>query len=194
MQSLQFLNAVNQACSVLQQGGIILYPTDTVWGLGCDATNPVAVQSIYTLKQRRDSKALITLAQNQAQLQQYVTHIPTPALPYLQNTNSRPTTIIYPQAMHLAPNLLAANGSVGIRIPNNDFCQALLQAFQKPIVSTSANISGQATPLNFTQISLAIKQGVNYVVPPKLAQNNAVTKPSRIILLGADNSIQILRD
>jgi L-threonylcarbamoyladenylate synthase len=154
---------INKALEVLKQGGLILYPTDTVWGIGCDATNAEAVAKVYALKRREDSKSMIVLLDTDNKLQSYVSEIPDVAYDLIEYTE-KPLTIIYSGAKNLANNLINSDGSIGIRIPKHDFCQQLIQRFRKPIVSTSANISGEPTPGNFFEISQEIIEGVDYVI------------------------------
>ncbi len=152
-----------KALDTLRAGGLILYPTDTIWGIGCDATNPEAVEKVYRLKGRGQDKSLIVLLDSEDKLQGYVSDIPEVAYQLIEYTE-RPLTIVYSGAKNLAPNLLAADGSVGIRIVKHTFCEQLLQRFRKPIVSTSANISGMPAPKNFDEIQQEIMDGVDYVV------------------------------
>jgi len=175
----------------LRQNHLLLYPTDTVWGIGCDATNRDAVKKVYELKQREDSKALICLVNSVEMLSDYVEEIPAKALPYLE-TADRPTTIIYPKAKNFAPNLMAQDGSIAIRICHTPFCQDLITAFGKPIVSTSANLSGTPTPQTFKDIQPEIKNGVDYIV--NLPDDNSPSKPSRIIRFDAEGRIHIIRE
>ena len=177
---------------ILKEGKILLYPTDTVWGLGCDATNPDAVARIYQIKQRSESKSLIVLVSNLSMLQEYVTFIPVSALAYLQVPH-HPTTIIYPQAQKLAPNAIAADGSVAIRIVQDNFCQQLINDFGKPIISTSANISGAPTPKYYKQISPEIIAQCDYIVPYK-QEDTTIKKPSRLISFDVSGELIILRD
>ncbi|GAA4781374.1 L-threonylcarbamoyladenylate synthase [Olivibacter ginsenosidimutans] len=156
-------NDINKSLEVLHAGGIILYPTDTIWGLGCDATNPQAIEKIYQLKGRAKDKSLIVLLENENRLISYVQEVPEVAYQLIEYTD-KPLTIIYDGAKNLAPNLLAEDGSIGIRIVKHPFCEQLIKRFRKPIVSTSANISGEISPQNFAAISDAIKSGVDYVV------------------------------
>ena len=195
------------ALSALRSGGIILYPTDTVWGLGCDATDPVAVDRIYALKKRSDSKSLVLLASDLDMVARYVREIPEMAV-QLVEVNDRPMTIIYPGAVAmprpaegeevrkshhlLAYNTVAEDGSVGIRIPDMDFCRNLVKRFGRPVVSTSANISGEPAPGNFSEISRAIREGVDYIVDPEL-EKGATGKSSSIIKVGLDATIEIIR-
>ena len=177
----------------LQNGGTLLYPTDTVWGIGCDATNPEAVQKVYDLKQRDESKALISLVKDYKMLQEYVENIPVSISAILSNAK-RPTTIIYSKACNLASNLIAADGSIAIRIPNHDFCQALLELWQKPLVSTSANISGEPTPIRFEEISEAVSNQVDYVVDSEIFDIQVPTKPSRILKVVEEGEILVIRE
>jgi L-threonylcarbamoyladenylate synthase len=184
-------NEINKALEVLKSGGIILYPTDTVWGLGCDATNPDAVSKIFALKNREDSKSLIILIDTENKLQSYVSEIPDVAYDLIEYTE-KPLTIIYDGAKNLAQNLINEDGSIAIRIPKHDFCQQLIQRFRKPIVSTSANISGEPTPSNFSKISEEILNGVDYVVD--LEQESMEEKQSStIIKLGAGGQFSFIR-
>jgi len=152
-----FNDDIIKALEVLRSGGIILYPTDTIWGIGCDATNPAAVNRIYEIKQRQDAKSMLVLMENPNLLNSYITEVPEIAWELIDVADT-PLTIIYPGAKNLAANLLATDGSVGIRITNEAFTQQLIQRFRKPVVSTSANISGQKSPHNFAEISDEIKK------------------------------------
>lgn len=182
---------INKALEVLKNGGLILYPTDTVWGIGCDATNTEAVAKVYALKKRKDSKSLITLLDTDNKLQSYVSEIPDVAYDLIEYAE-KPLTIIYSGAKNLASNLVNADGSIGIRIPKHDFCQQLIQRFRKPIVSTSANISGEPTPRNFNEIDQEIIDGVDYVVD--LEQTSSELKqPSTIMKLEADGKFVFIR-
>lgn len=182
---------INKALEILRAGGIILYPTDTVWGLGCDATNEEAVAKIFALKNREDSKSLIILLDSENKLQSYVQDVPDIAYDLIEYTE-KPLTIIYSGAKNLAKNLINEDGSVGIRISKHDFCQQLIQRFRKPIVSTSANISGDPTPANFSEMSQKIIDGVDYVVD--LEQESTEKKqPSTIMKLEADGKFIFIR-
>ena len=176
---------IEKTIAVLKNGGLILYPTDTIWGIGCDATNTDAVKKIYTIKKRKESKALISLVANTNQLKKLCGKIPKEAL------NENPTTIIYNQVTGLANNLLAPNGSAGIRIAQDEFCKELIKVFGKPIVSTSANISGEHSPINFSEISEEIKKNVDYIV--NLRQNEDMEMPSVILHVNSDGSLKKLR-
>lgn len=196
-----------RAVEVLRSGGVLLYPTDTVWGLGCDATDPEAVARIFRIKNRSDSKSLVLLASDLDMVARYVKEIPEMAV-QLVEVNDRPMTIIYPGAIaadapaegektvadryRLAHNVVAEDCSVGIRIPKMDFCIEMVRRFGRPVVSTSANISGEPTPKNFSEISQQIKDAVDYTVDPAL-EKGATGQSSSIIMVGLDSSIKIIR-
>ena len=154
---------IKKACEVMAAGGIILYPTDTIWGIGCDATNEKAVQRVYELKRRADNKAMLVLMDSEAKLDRYVSDVPDIAWDLI-SVSDKPLTIIYSSAKNLATNLLGADGSVGIRITNEEFSKKLCERFRKPLVSTSANVSGEPSPANFSEVSEVIKEGVDYIV------------------------------
>lgn len=182
---------IKKACEVMQAGGIILYPTDTIWGIGCDATNEQAVQKVYDLKKRADNKAMLVLMDSEAKLNAYVSDIPDVAWDLI-HVADKPLTIIYDNARSLASNLLAADGSVGIRITNEEFSRKLCERFRKPLVSTSANVSGDLSPANFTEVSETIKNGVDYIVDYR-QDDMSKAQPSGIIKLGAGGLIQVIR-
>jgi Sua5/YciO/YrdC/YwlC family protein len=183
---------IKKTVEVLRSGGVILYPTDTVWGLGCDATNEQAVKRIFEIKKRADAKAMLVLIDNAGKLQSYVDEVPDIAWDLIKMTE-KPLTIIYPEARNLAPNLIAEDKSVGIRVTSEDFSKKLCAQFRKPIVSTSANVSGEPTPANFSQISDEIKSAVDFVV--NFRQNElSQPKPSSIIKLGKGNIFQLIRE
>lgn len=182
---------IEQACAVLQAGGIILYPTDTVWGLGCDATQPEAVERIYALKQRKDSKALIVLVPDIAALQQYIGQLP-PNIAALLAAVTRPTTIVYSNVQGLAHNLKAPDGSVAIRLPQHDFCQALLRQYGKPIVSTSANLSGERPADDFKGLNPAIIAGSQWVAPQHY-ENSHNSPPSTILRITVNGTTEVIR-
>ncbi len=190
------MSAYKAALRTLNNGGTLLYPTATVWGLGCDATNEEAVKKIYQLKQRTESKALIVLVSSMQQLQEYVNQIPSAALELLEKP-TRPTTIIYDAIQGVAPNLLAADGSLAIRITSHPFCKQLIEQFRKPIVSTSANISGGRTPAHFSEIPSAIINGVDTFINPVWAEKQfpfpANPLPSRIIKVTTHNEVTVIR-
>ena len=170
---------------------VFLYPTDTVWGIGCDATSEEAVNKVFKIKKRSESKSLIILVDSIEMLKEYITHIPQKALDVL-NEAVRPTTIIYNNPKGLAKNVVASNNTVAIRIVNQKFCQKLLKQFGKPIVSTSANVSGEATPKSFSEISQAILDSVDYVVD--LQHDSKNDKSSRILKINTDGTIEVIRD
>jgi L-threonylcarbamoyladenylate synthase len=181
-----------EAClRVLESGGLILYPTDTIWGIGCDATNEDAVAKIFALKNRPDSKALIVLIADERSLLQYVASPHIEVFDYIQGV-SKPTTIIYENAIGLAGNLLAEDGSVGIRICADEFCKHLIKRFRKPIVSTSANVSGFPPPKVFSDIDIAVKEGVDYVVHYR-QDDITPLEPSAVVKCNKDGSFTILR-
>lgn len=180
-----------QCLKTLSTGGLILYPTDTVWGIGCDATNAEAVKKVYQLKQRDDSKALIVLLDSAEHLDHYVVDVPMIARELI-DVAVKPLTIIYEGAYNLAPNVLGEQDSVGIRIPNDEFCHRLCERFGKPIVSTSANVSGAPTAKTFADIDAAIVQGVDYAVEYRRGDKTS-HQPSNIILLSRDGTFKIIR-
>ena len=198
---------IQNALEVLRNGGVILYPTDTVWGIGCDATNPQAVAKIYEIKRREDSKSLVLLASDMDMVCRYVKEVPEMAV-QLVEVNDKPMTIIYPDAIVgpkptdaempqacrtcLAYNTVAEDGTVGIRVPMMDFCTQLVSRLGRPIVSTSANISGEPTPKKYAEISDAIREAVDYTVDPAL-EAGSTGKSSSIIKVGLDYSIEIIR-
>ena len=187
-----FREDIKEAVRVMRAGGIILYPTDTIWGLGCDATNEEAVKKIYALKQRPDSKSMLVLTDHEAKLERIVEEVPEVAYNLIE-VSEKPLTIIYSGAKNIAPNLIAQDGSVGIRITKEAFSKALCEAFRMPIVSTSANISGQPSAHNFAEISDEIKQGVDYIV--KYRQNDfSKASPSSIIKLEKGGVVTIIRE
>lgn len=193
---------LSNALAALKAGGTILYPTDTVWGLGCDATNPEAVAKIFEIKKRADSKSLVLLASDLDMVAKYVKEIPSIAIDLVE-VNDAPMTIIYPGAIagaadapgdrwHLAHNTVAQDGSVGIRIPIMDWCKQLIFKLGRPIVSTSANISGEPTPQRFSEIPQEIKDAVDFVVPPSV-DTQSTGKASQIIKVGLGGEIEIIR-
>ena len=182
---------IKKACEVLRNGGVILYPTDTIWGIGCDATNEEAVKRVYEIKQRNDSKSMLVLMENPAKLQTYVSEVPDIAWDLIDLTD-KPLTIIYEGAKNLAANLVADDGSVGIRITSELFSSELCRQFRKPIVSTSANLSGEASPANFKEIPDEIKKSVDYVVTYRQKDKTKV-QPSSIVKLSKNGTIEIIR-
>jgi L-threonylcarbamoyladenylate synthase len=182
---------IKLALEVLQNGGVILYPTDTIWGIGCDATNIEAVKRVYELKKRTDSKAMLVLLDNENKLQQYVTDVPEVAWELI-DVSDKLLTIIYTGAKNLANNLIAEDGSVGIRIVKDEFCEKLISRFRKPLVSTSANISGQTTPSLFSEISQEIIQKVDYVVKWR-QDDRKKSQASSIIKLDVSGKFEVIR-
>ena len=207
---------IQEAVEILRKGGVILYPTDTVWGIGCDATNEAAVARVFEIKRRSEAKSLVLLACDLDMVAKHVKQIPSIAIDLVE-VNDAPMTIIYPGAQYLAPNAVAADGSVGIRIPvvaedesaedeaparkgtapkgnltAGAFCRELVRRLRRPLVSTSANISGEPTPASFAEISEEIKSAVDYVVPKPFGAG-ASGRSSQIIKLGLDGEVQILR-
>ncbi|MDH6312021.1 L-threonylcarbamoyladenylate synthase [Parabacteroides sp. PFB2-10] len=182
---------IKKACEVMQAGGLILYPTDTIWGIGCDATNDEAVQKVYELKRRMDQKAMLVLLDNPVKLETYVTEVPDVAW-QLIDVADKPLTIIYSNARNLSPKLLAEDGSLGIRITGEEFSRRLCERFRKPLVSTSANVSGEKSPANFSEISEIIKNGVDYIVGYR-QDDLRQAQPSNIIKLGAGGEVKIIR-
>lgn len=182
---------INNSIEVLKKGGLILCPTNTVWGLSCDATNEHAVEKLYEVKQRSKEISLIILLDNSSKIQQYVKEVPEIAWE-LMDVSDKPLTIIFPDAKNLASNVTAKDGSIGIRICNDEFCKRLIYKYRKPIVSTSANFSGEKTPLNFNEISDKLIKKADYVV--KFKQNDVYkSQPSSIIKLGYNGEIKIIR-
>ena len=194
--------AIAGALKALRAGGTVLYPTDTVWGLGCDATDPAAVARIFEIKQRSDSKSLVLLAADLDMVARYVREIPGIAVDLVE-VNDKPMTVIYPGAVagepdapgdrwHLARNAVAEDGSVGIRIPMAEFCRELAFKLGRPIVSTSANISGEPTPRRFSEIPDAVMDAVDFVVPPSI-DTESTGAASQIIKVGLGGEVEIIR-
>lgn len=183
---------IKKACEVLQKGGVILYPTDTVWGIGCDATNEEAVRRVYEIKKRADSKAMLVLVDSPVKVDFYVKDVPVVAWDLIEMA-TRPLTIIYDGARNLAPNLIAEDGSVGIRVTNEEFSRQLCFRFRKAIVSTSANVSGEPAAAVFSEISEEILNAVDYVVDYR-REETGHPKPSSIIRLGAGGVVKIIRE
>lgn len=182
---------IDWCLQILKSGGTILYPTDTIWGIGCDATNPKAVQKVYAIKQRTESKSLIVLVDTFDKIATYVEKVPDVAFDLISNIET-PVTIIYSGARNLAPNVIAADGTIAIRIVRDEFCQELIGRFGKPIVSTSANVSGAESPLTFKNIDNEIIHGVDYTVAINHDKINRI-KPSTIIRLHENGEFLIIR-
>ena len=183
----EFYNTLN----ALKAGKIILYPTDTVWGIGCDATDEFAVEKVFEIKNREESKSLVILVDSVEMLENYLDNIPLEALKLLKKS-TRPTTIIYEASKGLAKNVIAMDNTVAIRIVKDEFCQNLIKEFQKPIVSTSANISSKPTPRSFKEIEPSILDAVDYIV--NLRQNEITNSPSKIIRISAKGELSIIRE
>ncbi|MBR4920283.1 MAG: threonylcarbamoyl-AMP synthase [Prevotella sp.] len=186
---------IKNAVEVLRKGGVILYPTDTVWGIGCDATNEEAVKRVYDIKQRDDSKAMICLVDSDARLQRYVRQVPEVAwqlIDSLKETDSKPTTLILDGAVNLAKNLIAEDGSIALRITNEPFSKELCYRFQKALVSTSANISGEPAAQNYCDIDPRIIEAVDYVCWSR-RQEHKPHQPSSIIRLKENGEVAIIR-
>lgn len=187
----EYRDDIRQAIEVMNKGGVILYPTDTIWGIGCDATNEAAVRRVFEIKKRADAKALITLVDSEAKLEFYVNDIPEVAWDLIEVTE-RPLTIIFDHARNLAPNLLAEDGSAGIRITKEEFSKNLCMRMKRAIVSTSANISGEPSPKCFADISPEILQAVDYVCTSR--RNETHNPPaSNIIKLGSGGEVKVIR-
>ncbi|MBO7371620.1 MAG: threonylcarbamoyl-AMP synthase [Bacteroidales bacterium] len=183
---------IDAAVKVLKEGGVILYPTDTVWGIGCDATDKDAVARVFEIKQRSDAKSLITLVADADMIGRYVKVIPQMAIELIE-VNDKPMTIIYPGAMGLAENVVAEDGSVGIRVPQSEFCRQLCRRFGGAIVSTSANISGEEAPASFEDINAAILDEVDHIVDP-CYEEGATGISSQIIKVGLDGEVKVIRE
>ncbi len=181
---------IENCIAVLKEGGLILYPTDTVWGIGCDATNPEAVDKVFKLKQRSDEKSLICLVHDFRMLNEYVENVPEVAYDILKYAK-KPTTIIYDDPIRVAENIIAEDNSLAIRVTKDEFCKKLIQRFRRPLVSTSANISGEKTPQSYAEIDPLILEGVDYVV--NLHHEKKSGKPSAIIKLKNDGSVKVIR-
>lgn len=182
---------IKKAVEVMRQGGVILYPTDTIWGIGCDATNPEAVAKVYQIKQRSDSKAMVCLVDSDHRLQRYVRNVPDVAW-QLIDAVVKPTTLILDDAVNLAPNLIGKDGTVGIRITKEPFSNQLCYRFQKAIVSTSANISGEPAAQNYRDISPQILEAVDYVCFAR-RQEHKPHEASTIIKIGKGGEVEVIR-
>jgi L-threonylcarbamoyladenylate synthase len=182
---------IQNTLEVLRKGGTILYPTDTVWGIGCDARNKDAVAKVFKIKQRAEYKSMVTLVCDDKMLNRYVKEVPEVAWDLIEAADS-PLTIIYPGARMLAENVIAADGSVGIRLVKDPFCRDLIHKFGKPIVSTSANISGETAPSTFNDIKIDILNKVDYIVNLRKNENNSI-QPSTIIKVALNGEFKIIR-
>lgn len=182
---------VAKALKVVQDGGIILYPTDTIWGIGCDATNTEAVKKIYALKQRDEAKSMIILLDSDNKLESYIREVPSIAYDLIDYAEN-PLTLVMPGAKNISPALIAADGSIGVRIVKHQFCEQLIQRLRKPLVSTSANISGRPSPQYFSQVDEQIIDGVDYVVDME-QHDKEIKNPSTIMRLESDGRFEFLR-
>lgn len=182
---------VKKAFDIVQQGGIILYPTDTIWGIGCDAANTEAIQKIYALKQRAAEKSMIILLDTENKLESYIREVPAVAYDLIEFAEN-PLTLVMPGAKNISPSLISEDGSVGVRVSKHPFCQQLIQRLRRPLVSTSANISGQPSPQNFAQISSEIVEGVDYVVDVD-QHDLSIKKPSTIMRIAPGGAFEFLR-
>jgi len=183
---------LKKAYEIIRQGGIILYPTDTIWGIGCDAANAEAIQRIYDLKQRPDTRSMLVLIDSPEYLPHYVSELPEIAFDLIE-LSVKPLTIIYPGAQNVAPNLIAQDGSLGIRVTREAFSRQLCQRMKKPLVSTSANISGHPAPANFSEIEEEILRGVDYVVDYRQHEKQK-SQASSIIQLGEGGIVKVIRE
>jgi L-threonylcarbamoyladenylate synthase len=187
---MNFETDIEKSLVTLKNGGLILYPTDTVWGIGCDATNKEAVAKIYSLKNRSDQKAMIVLVADERDILQYAAAPDLAVFDYLKET-PRPVTVIYEGALGLADNLISADGSIAIRICQEPFCQHLIRRFRKPIVSTSANLSGQPTPAVYIDIKPEIRKGVDYIV--QYRQDDTIIREPSSVIKWKNGEIEVLR-
>lgn len=183
---------IKKACDVMYKGGVILYPTDTVWGIGCDATNEEAVKRVFEIKHRTDSKAMLVLVDSPVKIDFYVSEVPSVAWDIIDMA-TKPLTIIYDGARNLATNLIADDGSIGIRVTSEEFSRRLCYRFRKAIVSTSANVSGEPAPAVFSEISEGIKDAVDYIVDYR-RDDTGIAKPSGIIKLGKGGTVKVIRE
>jgi len=184
-------NEIKNAVKILKSGGTILYPTDTIWGIGCDPTNPEAIKKIFRIKQREDTKSMLVLVNSIHMLSNYLRQLPDLAEKLIEITD-KPLTIIYDEAINLAANLISDDGSIGIRLSKDEFNQRLIYSFKKPVVSTSANITGEKPPRFFSEIDRRIKDNVDYIV--NLKQNEKKTaRPSGIIRIKSNGEIKVIR-
>jgi L-threonylcarbamoyladenylate synthase len=187
----QMNNDIKNAVEILKKGGTILYPTETVWGIGCDATNDEAVKKLYNIKQKATEESVLVLVADVDMIYKYVQKVPEIAIQLIE-LSDKPLTIIFPQACEVAPDVAAADNSIGIRVVKHEYCRALINALKRPLVSTSANISGKSTPRHFDEISKSISEKVDYIVDAKYA-GQMTGKPSSIIKIGLNNEVKIIR-
>jgi L-threonylcarbamoyladenylate synthase len=186
-----FEEDIKEALEVLRKGGVILYPTDTIWGLGCDPTNSAAIEKIFRIKEREQGKSLLILVESDAMLERYVSDVPEIAWE-LTSVTEDPLTVIYPHGKNLAPGVCSEDGSIGIRICHDEFCRELIRRFRKPLVSTSANLSGKPAPENFSKIDPQVIAAADYVVRYRQDDRRKYSS-SPVIKLGPDGAIKIIR-
>jgi L-threonylcarbamoyladenylate synthase len=186
------IDSIKKATEALKRGGIILYPTDTVWGIGCDATNDGAVKNLYNLKQKEEGTSALILVSDINMIYKYVRTVPEIAA-QLVEISDKPLTVIFPQACGVSPEIMASDGSIGIRLVNHEYCNGLIRTLKRPLVSTSANVSGMPAPKSFSEISKTIIEGVDYVVDAKYA-GKMTGKPSSIIKIGLSGEVKIIRE
>jgi L-threonylcarbamoyladenylate synthase len=186
------IDNIRKAAEILKQGGIILYPTDTVWGIGCDATNDNAVKKLYSLKRKEAGTSALILVSDINMLYRYVQTVPEIAV-QLVEISDKPLTVVFPNACGVSPTITASDGSIGIRLVNHEYCNGLIKALRRPLVSTSANVSGMPAPQSFSEISKTVIEGVDYVVDTKYA-GKMTGKPSSIIKIGLSGEVKIIRN
>jgi len=191
MVSPDFQQDIDRSLSVLQKGGLILYPTDTIWGIGCDATDSVAVSKVFALKQRAETKSLIVLMADERDILKYTSQPDLRIFDYL-HTVTKPTTVIYEGAVGLADNLIGADGTVAIRLVDDPFCRHLIKRLRRPLVSTSANISGEPAPANFTSVDVRVRGGVDYIVHHR-QDDTTVREPSAIVRWNKEGTVSVIR-
>ncbi len=184
---------VDLAAAALKKGGVILYPTDTVWGVGCDATNARAVERVYALKQSGDKRSMLVLVATVNDAARYTGRVPSVAWDLMEMAD-KPLTLILPGAAGVAPNLIPDEGTIGIRVPADEFCQALLRRLGRPIVSTSANVTGEPAPMNYGEIMEGIRSAVDFAVDPSCESRSATHRPSSLISIGEGGEIKIIRE
>jgi L-threonylcarbamoyladenylate synthase len=184
-------HSIKESLKILHSGGIILYPTDTIWGIGCDATNATAIKRIYQLKKREEKKSMIILVNSKNMIEDYVSHPSEKMLSFLSQ-QKKPTTAVFEKAINLPKIIINQDRTIAIRITTDEFCKSLIQQFKKPLISTSANISGEPYPQSFSEVSEQIKKGVNYIVQHR-QDDYSTSKPSSIIKLNENNEIEIIR-
>lgn len=188
---MKFSLDIKQCIETMKDGGIILYPTDTVWGIGCDPMNDSAIAEIYRLKQRSVSKSMIILVADEDEILNYTDTSSIKIYDYIKGIN-KPTTVIYPNAKNVSPNLINTDGSIAIRVVKDEFCKCLIRQYGKPLVSTSANISGYPAPGNFRDVDILIREGVDYIVTHK-QEDKTIATPSAIIRINENGQVEIIR-